>query len=145
MVYVRNAEEADMPRIMEIELEAISPPWTHGSLLSEVEDERTCFSVACEDDIVLGFAVLRCTGDEGELLQIAVDKAHRRRGIASMLMDTVLSLSELRKLETVYLEVRESNEAAKSMYGKYGFNEIGRRVGYYIKPVEDSLTMAKKI
>jgi len=148
MVYMRIIEvtEDDMPRIMEIELEALSPPWTYSGLLSEMNNAKTLFAAAVEEDTILGFIILRhYMTDEGELLQIAVDKMYRRRGVADMLLNASYEWAKERGMRKMYLEVRESNEAANELYNKHGFRQVGRRKDYYINPVEDSLTMLKEL
>ena len=135
------AAEKDMPRIMEIESEAFSFPWTQGGLLSEVNNDHAFFALAVEDDVILGFAILRKTAGEGELLQIAVASEYRRRGVGDALMEAVLSWAWSYGVTRVHLEVRESNEAALALYEKYSFTRVGRRKEYYILPVEDAISM----
>ena len=160
---VVDATEDDIPRILEIERESISPPWTHGSLLGEIYREDSFFAVAygthgtrdieisdqsvragCIDARdVLGFVILRRTGDEGELLQIAVDSAVRSCGVGDILIAAALQFATEHALMSVFLEVRESNEAAIGLYKKHGFQPVRRRKDYYIEPVEDAVVMVK--
>ena len=146
-MYVTVAAEADMPRILEIEQEAISPPWTHGTLLSEIYREDSFFAVArqvCQEKsppVTLGFVILRRIADEGELFQIAVDRAAQRSGVADMLMDSALNYASENALASVYLEVRKSNEAAINLYKKHGFKSVRHRNEYYNDPVEDAVVM----
>jgi ribosomal-protein-alanine N-acetyltransferase len=154
MVRIESASEADLLQILEIEREAILPPWTHGALLAEMFREDSFFAVArdgklqCggrENGDVLGFVVLRRMGDEGELLQIAVEKATRRTGVAGLLMGAALSFAEGHALRSVFLEVRKSNEAAIMLYGKHGFKPVRQRKSYYNDPVEDAVVMAREV
>jgi len=148
----------DLLRIFEIGQEAISPPWTFEALLSEVSRDDSFFAVAkansqlsCDGDSsselgmidknILGFVILRRMGDDGELLQIAVDRNARRRGVADLLTSTALSYSEENELKSVFLEVRESNEAAIALYKKHGFIPVHTRKNYYDDPVEDAVVM----
>jgi ribosomal-protein-alanine N-acetyltransferase len=143
------AIEDDILRILEIELEAISPPWTHGALLSEIYKDDSYFVVAVDNTEypsrrnILGFAILRCVGDDGELLQIAVDNKARRNGIGDLLMGAALGYAGEKLLKSVFLEVRKSNEAAVRLYAKNGFNILRIRKRYYTNPVEDALVMVK--
>jgi len=144
MIVIKTATEADIPRILEIELEAISPPWSHGTLLSEIYREDSLFAVARLDSDtgpLLGFVILRRMGDEGELLQIAVDKAARRGGAADLLMTAVLGFIKDASMGSIFLEVRKSNEAAISLYKKHGFKTVRSRKDYYNSPVEDAIIM----
>ena len=185
MIRVVTAAEEDLPLILEIEHEAISPPWTHGALLSAMFKDDSIFLVAVDyadetraasvdaaadssdenrvvsvDAIadssldydgheptqrVVGFAVLRHVGDDGELLQIAVDKSVRGRGIGDMLMISVLDHVVECALDSLFLEVRKSNAAAVGLYKKHGFESVRVRKDYYHDPVEDALVMVKEI
>jgi len=158
---IRAAAEDDIPRILEIEREAISPPWSHGALLGEIYRERSLFAVAGEsypvtdgekprtafavNEAVNGFIILRQMGDEGELLQIAVDRAKRRRGTADLLIGAALQYAKDNELKSVYLEVRKSNEAAVALYKKHGFISVRQRKDYYSNPVEDAVVMVRDL
>lgn len=85
-----------------------------------------------------GFLVLRPTaGGEAEILNIAVDPASRRQGIAARL----LASAALDRFDEVYLEVRESNSAARRLYAGFGFTESGIRPNYYAGPREAGIVM----
>ena len=151
-VLIREATEADMDGILEIEREAIAPPWSHGALLGEIYREETFFAVACPAGIdgtvgagTLGFIILRKIGSEGELLQIAVDKAARRMGVGDALMAAGLGHADGNSVEAVHLEVRRSNEAAAALYEKHGFLAMRVRKGYYSDPVEDAMVMVRTL
>ena len=74
---------------------------------------------------------------ESEILTLAVDPAARRQGIASTLLRTLLR----ERPGEVFLEVRPSNTAARELYRRLGFEEVGRRLGYYTHPSEDAIAM----
>ena len=143
MIVVRAATEEDMPRILEIEKETISPPWTHGGLLSEIHSEDSYFALAIENSTILGFIILRRMADESELLQIAIDETYRRKGAAETLIKAAFNWAHINEISTIYLEVRKSNEAAIALYKKHSFKESGQRKNYYTEPVEDALIMVK--
>ena len=145
MISHRAAAEEDMLRILEIEHEAISPPWTHGALLGEIFRDDSFFAVAIDDGGVIGFVILRQMADEGELLQIAVDASARRCGVADLLMGAALDYASLHSLGSVFLEVRSSNLAAISLYEKHGFKRVRVRKGYYSDPVEDAVVMVREM
>ena len=144
MIRVLSASEEDMPRILEIEHEAISPPWTHGALLSEIYGEDSFFAVAVSENrsSIIGFIILRRMADEGELLQIAVDKTSHRQGAADTLMEAALEYAKENTLKSVFLEVRKSNEAAIALYKKHGFKPVRNRKDYYSDPIEDAVVMS---
>jgi len=137
--------EEDIPRILEIEQEAISPPWTHGAFLSELYNKDSYFSLAVDPGSrIIGFVVLRKIADESELLKIAVDKAHRRQGVADSLLSAALDWARARGSGSIFLEVRESNAAAIGLYKKHGFFSAGVRRNYYTEPVENAIIMKRK-
>ena len=152
-IAVDTAVDDDLPQIFSIEQESITPPWNHLALLSELHREDSFFAVAMYSAgiqseqqvsvhrVVLGFVVLRRMGDEGELLRIAVDKAVRRCGVADMLMCAALRNAGEFCQNSIYLEVRSSNEAAISLYKKHGFTYVRQRKRYYDNPVEDAVVM----
>ena len=145
LVKIRLATEDDILRILEIEQEANSPPWTHGSLLSELYKDDSCFVVAVDASIIVGFAILSHIGDDGELLKIAVDKSSRRCGVGDLLIVSVLEFAKENTFKSVFLEVRKSNTPAINLYKKHGFKNIRIRKDYYDSPVEDALIMAKPV
>ena len=134
-----------MPQILEIEQYSITPPWSHGGLLSEIYNEDSFFSLAVHMGKVLGFVMLRRILDEAELLQIAVGKSVRRQGIADMLMNAALLWAKENGVKTVFLEVRKTGDAAISLYRKYGFSPVRIRKNYYDQPKEDAVVMEKNI
>jgi ribosomal-protein-alanine N-acetyltransferase len=92
-----------------------------------------------------GFLVCRFVGAEGEILNAAVARAHRRKGVGSKLLATALEEAKSQGVERVYLEVRESNVAAISFYARHGFANSGRRAKYYRDPTENAVVMEKKL
>jgi ribosomal-protein-alanine N-acetyltransferase len=91
--------------------------------------------------VVAGFAIARCGVDEWEIENVVVDPGLRRQGIARLLIQEVLRQARDRDATDVFLEVRESNVAARGLYSKLGFAEQGRRPRYYHDPQEDAVLM----
>ena len=79
--------------------------------------------------------------DEGEILNLAVAPAGRRRGLGRALVEAMLEALRTRGIRQVYLEVRESNSSARALYASRGFKEVGRRKAYYRRPVEDAIVL----
>ncbi|MEO8025685.1 MAG: ribosomal protein S18-alanine N-acetyltransferase [Bryobacteraceae bacterium] len=127
---IRSARQSDLDRIASIQ--AASPEaaqWKVADYLRE-----TC-SVAEFDGVTTGFLVVRETAPgESEVLNMAVDPAFRGRGIGAALLRQILH-------GDVFLEVRESNNAARRLYLSAGFRDCGRRRGYYSEPPEDAIVM----
>jgi len=94
-----------------------------------------------QDSIVVGFIVGRQVEGEWEIENIAVTGSARRCGLGSRLVGEFLDLVRSRGGKTVFLEVRESNRAARSLYEKWAFLEVGRRKMYYQNPAQDALVL----
>jgi ribosomal-protein-alanine N-acetyltransferase len=92
---------------------------------------------------ICGFLVARIIGDEAEILNMAVDKLHRRHGIGSCLLTTAISAARAQNAKNTYLEVRESNSAAICFYRRHGFEKASERRGYYSRPTENAVVMKK--
>jgi len=144
-VRVRQAEPPDLPRLVEIASHsATAAQWNHAEYLKlfnqEDQQGRTALVVEQEDSVV-GFIVARQVEGEWEIENIAVTGPARRCGLGTRLLGEFLNLVLERGGKTVFLEVRESNLAARALYGKWAFLEAGRRKMYYQDPPEDALIL----
>jgi len=88
---------------------------------------------------LVGFLVARHLAPEWELENIVVAPKARRKGLGMRLLDALLAAAQETHSDAVFLEVRESNAAARTLYEKAGFLQTGRRKSYYTSPVEDAL------
>ena len=129
--------------VMKIERESFTHPWSEESFLSELSKPSSHLFVATENDAVLGYAVLETVLDEGSLLIIAVDKNHRKKGIAKSLISVLEDVAKEKELSFITLEVRASNESAINLYHSQGFEKVAVRKNYYSKPTEDAVLMTK--
>jgi ribosomal-protein-alanine acetyltransferase len=124
---IRPGTEADLPFIRAIQEASLSAAqWDPGgdNLL-----------VAESGDAVVGFLLWQAVAsDEAEILNLAVQPAFRRQGIA-------LELLKGLSMPRIFLEVRESNHAARALYLRAGFEECGLRKKYYDNPSEDGIVM----
>ena len=100
---------------------------------SPIEDARV------NDARVHGFIVGRVVSEDWEIENIAVAGAARRRGLGTRLLEEFIGLARGRGAQSVFLEVRESNVAARQLYEKHAFVETGRRKRYYRQPEEDAI------
>lgn len=82
----------------------------------------------------VGFALARVAADEAELLSLGVVPSARRRGIGQALLDDVIRTAVSRQAASLFLEVAETNEAARRLYAENGFSAVGRRPDYYQRP-----------
>lgn len=134
---IYKAREEHVPAISMLEEVCFSEPWPMG-MIGRLLNQ---FTIAMDGETLVGYAALASVLDEGSLDSIAVLPEYRRQGIADSLLSEVLRQAEEQELSFVTLEVRESNEAAVSLYRKHGFEEVGRRRDYYEKPREDAILM----
>lgn len=113
-------------------------PWTLEQVLADIGQAQNWYALAYSGEALVGFLAVQETLYELEVVQIAVRKEWQGRGIAGQLLETVPQEKE------VFLEVREGNTPARTLYQKQGFKEIGCRKGYYHAPTEDAIMMKRK-
>ena len=124
--------EEDLEAIHEIEEYAFPQPWTVNMFRGELMNpEKRVYLTARADDRIVGYGGLMLIDGEAHVTTLAVDIPYRERGIGSLLALRIIEFALLRRVHWLSLEVRESNEAAKRMYGKFGFRQIGLRKKYY--------------
>lgn len=143
-ITICEATEAMLDDILALENEAFSCPWSAQSFREAFESENiTIYAAHSEDGKLCGFSCLMAIDYEAELLNIAVAKACRRRGIGDKLMRHTINEAAKKKVTDIFLEVRESNTAAQKLYEKHGFEALGVRKKYYTSPTEDAVVMRK--
>jgi len=139
---VRAARLADVAAMAAIEQRAFSDPWPASAFAEMLDAIHARIMVAVtDDDTLLGYCVLLRAADEGEVANIAVAPSAKRRGIAGQLLDDALSAAVESGVDSVYLEVRVSNDAARALYASRAFIPVGRRRAYYRNPLEDALVL----
>lgn len=142
---IRPTAPADVAALARLEGSAFSDPWTV-AMLEEALAARGAVSLVAErNGEVIGSVMGRRIADEGEILTIAVDPAHRRRGLGRRLLEAALERMDADGVRIVWLEVRTSNVAARMMYLASGFVAAGVRRGYYRRPTEDALILKHEI
>jgi ribosomal-protein-alanine N-acetyltransferase len=131
-------------QVAQIERNCFSHPWTEEMLLEELDNLLSSWICALgENGVVLGYAGLSVVAGEGYINNIAVRQEYRKQGVASALLDVFLRFAQAQNLEFLTLEVRLSNQAAKGLYMKHGFAQVGRRKDYYDDPREDAILMTR--
>src|ERR1041385_1133444 len=161
-VHVRPARPSDQPRLVEIASHSVTAAqWNQAEYLklfsidepkiqtqsntqAKAQSQSRTALVVEQDANVVGFIVGRQLDDEWEIENIAVTGTARRHGLGSRLVGELLNLVRSHGGKSVLLEVRESNGAARSLYEKWGFLEVGRRKMYYQNPPEDALVLKFK-
>jgi ribosomal-protein-alanine N-acetyltransferase len=141
-VTVRRAAPADVDAVVGIESEAFTSPWRRETFLDLMD--RPGLELLVMEHVasgIIGYAVLWCIVDQGELANFAVTPEWRGRGLGDFLLLRVLDAARARGILKVYLEVRASNEQAVRLYSRHGFFAVGLRRGYYDHPREDARVM----
>ena len=139
---VRKAVVEDIPAMMRIASAApMASQWTearHFDLFAPGSPERIMLVIE-EDSDITGFLVARGLGEECEIENIVVSVDHQRRGLATKLLKYFMRIADEANVTKVFLEVRQSNAAARALYAKQGFTEIGERKNYYRSPEESGV------
>ena len=131
-----------LDQVAEIERLCFSDPWSRRMLSEQLENECAATIVAQgTDGTVLGYAGLLVVLDEGYITNVAVRPEYRRQGIASELLEVFRRFGEGNHMAFLTLEVRASNTAARALYQKHGYAEVGCRKNYYEHPKEDAIIM----
>lgn len=129
----------DPGRLAAIHAEAFKAPWS-ASALAELLASPGVLAVAEAD----GFILIRVVADEAEILTLAVRPTARRAGLGARLVEAATVRAAALGAERMFLEVADSNAAARALYARSGFVEMGRRRGYYAHTDgrrEDALTL----
>jgi len=142
---IRPARRDDVDAVAAIEKRAFSDPWSANSFRGLFGNALVTFAIA-EDAVtgrLLGYVVAWFVVDEAEIANLAVSDEARRAGVGARLLDFAVAAADQRQCRVVFLEVRESNAAARALYASRGFEVAGRRSKYYRNPVEDALVLRR--
>ena len=142
---IEPMKEEHIPEIAEIERLCFSLPWSENALKDELENENAHFLTALTFSRVSGYIGIIEICGEADITNVAVHPDFRRFGIGKKLLDTAEKQATERKCESITLEVRESNEAAISLYSGNGYSPIGIRKNFYEKPTENAVLMTKQL
>ena len=142
---VRTMASVDLPRIDELEHKLFADPWPRGSFLDALADPRAVCLVAERGEGVAGYLVATALPPVAELQNLGTAPEQQRAGVARALVDALIDTCRARGVRELALEVRVSNGAAQALYRSHGFQLVGLRRGYYRRPEEDALLMARKV
>ena len=141
---IRKMQESDLVQVASIEKANFSVPWSVESFRESISLEHTIYLVAEEEGNIMGYCGMYRVFNEGEIVNVAVAETHRRKSVASRLLEQLFTQSEELQVDNFFLEVRESNQPAIQLYKKFGFNEAGIRKDFYEKPRENAIFMWKR-
>lgn len=143
---IRPAKPEDLPAMQAIERHsATAAHWTvadYDKIFSAPDlqaDWRRIALVLEQAGRVEGFLVAQTVGGEWEIENVAIAPEARRRGHGTRLVGELLDMARAHRASSVFLEVRQSNRAARALYEKWAFVESGRRKNYYQQPQEDAI------
>ena len=137
---IRPATAADIPAMMALERHAVTAAhWRATDYEGIFAPDTERVVLVLEEKEVEGFIVARPVGPQWEIENIAVAGVARRRGLGTRLMGELLKQARAAGAHEVFLEVRESNRAARRLYQKWAFVESGRRKAYYRDRDEDAV------
>jgi [ribosomal protein S18]-alanine N-acetyltransferase len=139
---IERMKVEDLDAVHDIEAESFTTPWPSHAYRQEIETNRLAhYIVARSGDRVVGYAGMWLLVDEAHVTTFATSRRWRRNGVGERLLIALLDLAKSRHATEATLEVRPSNTAARRLYEKYGFREVGVRPRYYTDDNEDALIM----
>jgi len=134
--------------VLAIEVQAYTFPWTRGNFIDSLAAGYLARVLLAEDGELIGYFVAMQGFEEMHLLNLTVAEHHQGQGHARRLLSELYVLCASCSATAVWLEVRESNDRARALYGREGFVEAGRRRDYYPAPQgrrEDALLMTRGV
>jgi len=142
-VKIRRMTVADVPDVHTIEVATFAMPWSRESLLHELEENACARYLVVEGDNgrAIGYAGAWMIFDEGHITNVAVEAAHRGKGIGRALMIALMRYAANLGVGYLTLEVRRSNQTAQTLYESLGFVQLGIRKKYYEDNGEDALLL----
>ena len=139
-VEIRRLTYSDLPHVIAIERRAFPTPWSLSMFVLELSKPSGICLAAVQNGRLTGYLVCSRYDTVWHLMNVAVDPARRREGIATTLMNHLFETAD-RPHEQYTLEVRESNDVAIAMYERFGFRSAGHRRAYYHDNREDAVIM----
>lgn len=136
--------EAHVAAVAELEQVCFADPWSEKSVASELENPLSLWLVALDGETVVGYIGSQTVCGETDMMNVAVAPTYRRRGIAEGLIAALIGVLREKESHSLTLEVRQSNEPARKLYEKLGFEQVGLRKNYYRNPKENALILRKE-
>ena len=138
---LRRLGLGDLPAIEEVERRAYATPWSRTMFSGEISRPGSRCYGAFEGRALAGYLIVSRHTDAWHIMNVAVDEPFRRRGVARLMLETMLAETEADGTRGHTLEVRVSNHGAIRLYESLGFRPSGMRRGYYTDDREDALVM----
>lgn len=126
----RRMTAADLDVVMAIEKRIYPHPWTRGNFFDSLNAGYHCWIVE-SGGAIIGYSVVAIAAGEAHLLNLSIAAEWQRQGLGAELLRFIVKLARDDAAERIFLEVRPSNAAARALYQRAGFSEIGVRRAYY--------------
>jgi [ribosomal protein S18]-alanine N-acetyltransferase len=121
----------DLPEVIVIENSVYPHPWTRGNFLDSLYSGYETWVLREASGALAGYFLMMLAVDEAHLLNISVRRDLHGKGIGRKQLDKAVDIARAKRMHSILLEVRPSNERALAVYERYGFDRIGVRKGYY--------------
>lgn len=131
--------------VAELEKICFVDPWSEASVASELRNDLALWLVALDGERLMGYIGSQAVLGEADMMNVAVDPAYRRQGVAEALVTALADRLVQKGNGSLTLEVRITNNAAIALYKKLGFEQVGLRKNYYRHPREDALILRKQL
>jgi ribosomal-protein-alanine N-acetyltransferase len=140
----RNFTVRDINSVLTIERLVYDSPWSQAKFTDSLNNPNTVASLLTINEQVLGYFVATHSPDSADLLNICIHPEHQQQGLGTQLFDYLTQQLQILNLNTIFIEVRASNESTLSFYQKLGFKVIDSRKKYYSNG-EDAKILRLKI
>ena len=141
---IRKANLDDVEAIVSLDQEVLQTNWHEKLYAESIVLKDTQSLVLDHEGRLIGFLIYRNIGGDFEIIQLALNKAYQRQGLASMMIDYMIQDAQSSHIEFIYLEVEMDNLPALNLYKKYGFEAILHRKNYYGHG-QDAIVMRKEM
>lgn len=145
VVSIRQMKVEDAAAIAEMEHQTFSDAWSEKAILDTLRNPKTICLVAEKIGKIVGYCIVYTADDEADIARIAVLKESRRFGVASELIHALDVICWENQIQIIMLDVRVSNDDARTFYEKHGFTQDGIRENYYKNPIEDAILMSRAV
>ena len=142
---IRPMTRNDCEQVAALEAVSFSVPWSLRAFTDTVEKENFRYFVAEESGEILGYCGFLYVLDEAEIPNVCVKASARKQGVGKQMMSVLIEEAAKLDISTLFLEVRESNVPARTLYRSLGFVEDGIRKNFYEQPVENAVLMSKSL
>lgn len=142
---IRPMTMEDCEQVAAIEAVSFSMPWSLKAFTETVQKANFRYFVAEDAGEIIGYCGFLFVLDEAEIPNVCVKASARQKGVGKKMMSFLLEEAAKLGLAVLYLEVRESNVAARRLYESLGFIENGIRKNFYEQPTENAVLMSKAL